>query len=150
MLLNCLDDCVSRCGAMGCFIWWRKYTCLCFGFFCCPCCWHFCSSQATKSIKQFFHIEWFSFWLVTSSCLGDNHTMRDSYQQYRSIGSLRNGSDILRTYDILIKRITHSIFNSFIFFTILVSNLYSYVECILSVIMKGIYLHIFLTYSLFY
>lgn len=73
--LNCLDDCVSWCGAMGCFIWGRKYTCLCFGFLRCPCWWHCCSSQASTSIERFFQLNWFSFWLMTSTSLGDNHTM---------------------------------------------------------------------------
>lgn len=148
MLLNCSDDCVSRCGAMGCFIWWRKYTCLCFGFFCCPCCWHFCSSPATRSIKQ-FHIDWFPFWIARRSSLGDNHTVHGSYQQYRSIDSLRDGSDICVRM-ILIKRITHSIFNSFIFFSHFLWVSVLHVEYIFSVFMKRIYVHIFLTYSLFY
>ena len=69
VLLICLDDCITWCGTVGCFIWWRKYSCLCFGFLLCLCSWCYCNPQAAKSFQQFFHVIWFSFWLMTGAAL---------------------------------------------------------------------------------
>lgn len=114
------DDCITWCGAVGCFIWWRKYSCLCFGFLCClgSCC--YCNPQAARSFQQIFQVIWFSFWLMTeaaSSSWQPTWILLSAAPWTCSVTFRGIDSAILRTYHILIKRIYtfHIQFHSFFF-----------------------------------
>lgn len=66
LTLLVLDDYISWCWPMGCFVRRRKYTCLCFGYSLCSCCRYYCRSEVTQSFKKFLPVFWFSFWLTTT------------------------------------------------------------------------------------
>lgn len=161
ILLDCSDDCVSWCGAMGCFIWGRKYTCLCLGFLCCPCWWRFRSSQATKPFEQFFQVNWFSFWLMTKAAHLFGNWQEEHIRWWQppapyTIHTNHTGGFALWGMALafcvcsLTNRISPSIFK-FIHFFFPTSCGYPYsvpyVECILSVTWKRIYMHIMLKFN---
>lgn len=123
VLLLRLDDRVAWCWAMGCFIWWRKHSCLCLGFCQCLCSWCFCDPQAARSFQQILQFDWFPcrvmtdatsswgqpFWTLLSTSAWTRSGPGVSFQR-------DDGFADLRKYRILMGSTwTSSILNSFIF-----------------------------------
>jgi hypothetical protein len=117
---------------MGCFIWWRKHSCLCFGYNLCLCSWCYCNPQAAGSFQQLLQVVWFPFRLMTEApsprwqqtCILFSAVTRTC----AVVNFQRDGSAIISTYHILIKSNTNSIFK-FIHFPPPMWVSVPYVEC---------------------